>query len=323
MVFRPFKGKKLKITIQKDRAILMICIGIAFVFWFFVKLNKTYETSRIVNLNYELPPEVAFLEIPPKKVETTLEGRGWNLMSYFLFYERPSLSLNVLHFQSNSIDRSELISRIENAVASSLKVTDVNHNYIALKFEEKSQTTIPIQLVAEYHFGEGYFQKDRAVLTPDSVEVSGPVSLIQALSNWKTTKLEVKEPLTSDLVKTLPLQAPSKGQISLNPAEIEVHIPVEQFTEQSLFVPVGVINALDSIRIFPASIQVSFVIGLSQFNTIHSSDFMLEADLKNISLNPENNTVPVTMTKHPKGLKGLNYSPKSVEFFIISKAEGH
>jgi len=323
LVIRPFKGKKVKITIQRDRAILMICVGIALVFWFFVKLNKTYKTSRMVNLNYELPQEVAFTEIPPQKVEATLEGRGWNLMSYFLFYQGPSLSLNVLHFQSNSIDRSELMSRIENAVASSLKVTDINHNYIALKYEEKSQKTLPIQLVAEYRFAEGYFQKDSVVLTPDSVVVSGPVSLLEELTNWKTSKLEEKEPLKSDLIKTIPLQAPSKGQISLNPSAIEVQIPVEQFTEQSIFVPVKLINPPDSVRIFPANIQVSFVIGLSQLNTILPSDFELEADLKNIAANSENNTVPVTMTKQPSGLKGLNYSPKSVEFFIISKEEGH
>ena len=99
-------------------------------------------------------------------------------------------------------------------------------------------------------------------------------------------------------------------------------IPVEAYTEKSLFVPVELKNApSDSLKVFPDKIKVSFVVGLSQYDSVHYTDFHLVADLKSISLEKGNNAVPVNLTAMPESVNNVVLSRKSVEFFIV-KPEG-
>ena len=85
--------KRLHIEIDKeairaffktDRGILLISMGISLFFWLLVKLSQNYKTQREVLINYNLPEDMAFLVIPPEKINVTLDGRGWDLMYDYL-----------------------------------------------------------------------------------------------------------------------------------------------------------------------------------------------------------------------------------------------
>lgn len=314
-----FNNNKIKISIRKDRAILLICIGIAFVFWFFVKLSKTYETVRAVNVMYMLPPNEAFIEMPPEVINVTLEAIGWDLMYDFLSLGEHHITFNLIDYPSPTIDRTELISRLQEQVPSGIKVLNVNRNYIPLDYEEKAVVKVPIILESNLSFAPDYALRDSIILEPDSITVSGPISVIQGLRSWKTQLLSLKD-LKNDQTETVSLVEIGNGQIMLTPNEIQVHILIEQFTEKSILVPVSIKNMLPDttrqIRIFPENITMTCVVGLSRFNDVRPEDFVLEVDLTNISINSENNTLPLTLTKKPSVVQGLNYYPKSVEYFI-------
>ena len=321
-----FKGKEREITIHKDRAILIFCIIIAAVFWFVVKMSKIYTTERVVEIEYDLPEGKAFSEMPPKEFEAEVEGTGWNLMYDFFISERPKVTFDLNTFPSSTIEREQMVKRINEKLFALLEVKDVSSlsqrnlgkDYIVLDYEERFEKKLPVFFDGFPSFQQGYDYLDSVILTPDSVLVSGPFSLVEGLTHWKTNLVEAAN-LKENFTQEVRLKAPEKGEIFLKPETVQVDIAVEEFTENSVFVPVTLKNQPDSIRIFPAKVQVQFVVGLSKFNQITADSFLLEADFQGIARNAGNNTVPLTLVKEPKEIRGTNFSPKSIEFFILEQ----
>ncbi len=297
----------------------MVCIGIALIFWFFVKLSKPYETIREVNVQYMLPEGKAFVEVPPDIIKATLNGRGWDLFSDYITHSSPAISFDVSNYPSLTIDRTQLFNGIKQTFSSEVKIVAADIDFIIFNYQDEAKKKVPVVLVDSISFEPGYNLKDSVVIFPDSVLVYGPYSLINNLMEWPTAPFK-RENLKTTIQEEWHLKLPEQGQITLSPPKVVLTIPVEEFTEKSVYVPVGIKNGRDSIRIFPSQIEVNFIIGVSHFNEITAEDFLIETDFKNIALNDVNNTLPIQFTKIPNGISGLNYNPKSIEFYIVQKA---
>ena len=303
---------------KSDRAILIICISIALIFWLLVKLSQSFDTVYEVKINYSLPEGKAFVQVPPAKIEATLNGRGWDLLYYFLGKQQAEIALKLSNLENQTFSASQLKDRIR-AGASSVEIKNLDYDYISVKLEDQAAKKIPVRLDHQLTFAEGIQLKKAPTLMPDSVELSGPASAVTELTEWLTQPLILSD-LKSDYKAPLKLKTPlQEGPIRIRPTEVEVSIEIEQYTERSLFVPLSILNAPDSLQIFPENIRVNCVVGLSQYNAVNDSLFRLEADLKGIPLNASNNTVPVQLTRFPDFVQNIQFSPQSVEFFIVKE----
>lgn len=282
-------------------------------------MSQTYETIRDVGVQYNLPEGKAFVNLPPDLIKATLNGRGWDLFSDYLINSSPEISFDVSDYHSQTIDRTQLFNKIKENVSTEVKITAADVEFILFDYQNSQQKKVPVVLNDSIFFEPGYYYKDSIEIIPDSVTVYGPYSLIDSLESWPTAFYK-REALKISIQEEWHLQPPTKGQIVLSPPKVVLNIPVEEYTEKALFVPVEVKNSKDSIRIFPPQIQVKFVVGVSRFNSYSAEDFKIETDFREVSLNDANNTIPVALNSIPKGISGITYTPKSVEFFIVQKA---
>jgi hypothetical protein len=310
-------NKRLRVTLREDRAVFLVCTAIAFLFWFFVKLSQDYESEWTFDMTYLLPPEKAFLEAPPDKVTANVEGRGWDLMYLYFFRRHDTVQVQVDGGLVPSLNERSLIARLSPFVTSSnLDITGVKEEYIDLSYELRDSKKVPVRLAKELLFMPEHYQTQPATLSPDSITISGPESLIRSLQEWPTDSGQIKG-LRSDFRKRIPLQQPARKVLDIQPQEVELFVAVEPFVEKTfLFVPVQVKNAPDSLKIFPSSVKIACVIGMSQFGSIEADDFSVVADLENFELNSENNTVPFFLADKPEAAKSVRISPPSGEFFF-------
>ncbi|MBK7410763.1 MAG: hypothetical protein IPJ40_23545 [Saprospirales bacterium] len=153
-------------------------------------------------------------------------------------------------------------------------------------------------------------------LTPDSVLVTGPVSLLDKLDYWPTDTGRIG-PLKTNYTQVIPLARNPERVLKLGVASTTLNLEVEPVVEKTIYyVPVMVSNAPDSIRIFPASVTIYCVVGMNRYSTLGAVDFTVEADLGGIAPNSQQNTVPLNLTCAPDFVKNVRFSPQSVEFFI-------
>ena len=313
-------NKYFRIQLKEDRAILLICMGIALIFWLLVKLSQTYQTQRPISFELEIPQEKALTELPPADMVAELEGSGWDLL--FDYFSHPTVSL-VYDMQDVSrlhLNRGQLRNDIAHELRTNdIKVLEINYDNVLLELEDRNSKTVPIIIQRRLSFDPEHHLKAPIGLKPDSVRISGPNSLIDSIHFWPTDSLILKN-LKSSSTVILHLQQPNR-EVLLSANMVEAKIEVEPFTEKTMYVPLVVKNAPDSLRIFPDKITVTCKLGLSKYDSVSYRDFIAEADLSGISPNAPNNTVPILITQQPDFTRNLQYTPKSAKFFIVEPAK--
>ncbi len=314
--------KNVRFTIQKDRAILMVCIGIALVFWLLVKLSQEYSTVRPVALNLSIPEDKALAEAPPTDVRAEIEGTGWDLLFDYFQHAEVVLQYNLEGTDQISLSRNRLRNDIlKELAANDLSVGELNYEAISLRLEPKITKRVPVIFHPSLSFAPGYQLQDSVRINPDSTGVTGPASRVEKIERWPADSL-VLDNLKSSQNTRLELE-PAPAELSLSPQSVEAVIQVEQFTEKSLFVPLELKNrpAGDSLRYFPQRVKVTCVVGLSRYEEVTPSDFKLIADLGGTPVGKERNRVRIELTEQPAFVKSVQFTPAMVEFFIVARKE--
>ncbi len=314
--------ENIRFTIQKDRAILMICIGIALVFWLLVKLSQDYSTVRPVTLNLTIPDDKALAEAPPTDVRAEIEGTGWDLMFDYFQHPEVKLQYNLEEADQLSLSRNRLRNDIlEDLAINDLNVGELNYETISLRLEPKVTKRVPVIFHQSLSFAPGYQLQDSVRLNPDSIEVTGPASMVEEVKRWTTDSL-VLDNLKNSQNKRLELE-PAPPELSLSTQGVEAVIQVEQFTEKSFFVPLELKNqpAGDSLRYFPQRVKVTCIVGLSRYEEVTPDDYRLVADLEGTAVGKERNRVMIQLTERPEFVKGVQFTPTMAEFFIVERKE--
>ncbi|MCI5080606.1 MAG: CdaR family protein [Saprospiraceae bacterium] len=311
-------SKKIRVQIREDRAVLMVCIGVAFIFWLLVKLSQTYSSAKNVVFRFNIPEDKALTILPPKDVEVQLEGRGWDLMFDYFSSPRVELFFDMAEQSRVRLNWLQLRSLIQRNLSSQeIQINEINYDNLSLSLEDKLKKKVPVLLEHRLTFASGYHLEDTIELTPDSIYITGPASLISNIRTWKTDSLRL-ENLKNTVNVSLDLESSSR-EIQLNTKTISARIPVEQFTEKAIFVPIQLKNSPDSIRVFPDRIKIYCLVGLSRYSDVEPSGFQVEVDLQNAQPGIEDNTVPINLTSYPTFVENVRFSPKSAEFIFIKE----
>lgn len=313
-----------KVDIQNffdsDRAILITCIFIALIFWLLVKLSQTFDTAVDFQIDYNLPTGKSFVATPPTEAKATLKGTGWELIAFYMNDRKSVIEFEIKDVNSQAINAGLLIDKFQATLSNELEVADVDKDFIFVQIESETEKRVPIKLNKNIRLASQFQYADSLRIEPDSIILTGPASEVASIDVWETELLELTEVKKSGNIE-LPLKASNNKEIHLSQDKIIIRLTVEQFTERSLFVPITVRNAPDSLKTFPEKVKLSCIVGLSKYNDFDKNAFRLIADLKGIPLNTTKNTVPVQLTRQPDFVRAVNFQPKSVEFFFVASRD--
>jgi len=315
----PDKKQQFRNFLKTDRAILLLCMGIALIFWLFIKLSDEYRTTKEVDISYIYPESKTFVDKLPTKIMATVKGIGWDLMGDHFSRRKNKVNIELQDLQSQTIDRKQLVGAITNQLPASIQIEDVSLNYVNVLLDNVSNKKVPVLLEKNIN-AESNFQIKSITTIPDSILLNGPAVLVENHNMWNTQILDLQQLKTSQQVQ-LKLSPSGNEQLKLQPPTVQVNVEVEQTTEHAIFVPITVINPPDSLNIFPKQVKVSYVVGLSQFDQVKAADIKIVADFRYTSLQAEENTIPVNIVEHPSFLKRVNCSPNSVQFYFIKEGE--
>lgn len=247
-----------------------------------------------------------------------LQGRGWELMFDYLYDPEILLTYNL--GKLNSLNLSDIQLRRDiarNITFSSINVISIDRD-IQLQLEQGASKKVPILAIDSLSFAVGYHPSHPLRLEPDSVVIEGPISLVNTIHTWKTTPLLLKN-LKNTTLQTIALEKPPL-ELALNVTQVKATVEVEQITEKSMFVTLNVRNPpSDSVKYFPETVKITCTVGLSDYNKIDTSDFVVEIDLSKVSLKQGKHTVPIHMVRQPLQALTVQFTPKSAEFFIFKR----
>jgi hypothetical protein len=318
--------KSLRFYLSNKKFItIFFCILISTALWFLNALGKTYTTSIFYPVRYvDMPKNKVLSNEPPAKLELKVTAPGYTIVSYRILMTYSPIELNLDNVTRNVkptpdgylIRTESLIKNISSQVSTDITITSVNPDYITFRFDSLETRTIKIKPIVETTFKQQFNLAAPIKVMPDNAQVKGIRADIDTIRNIYTEKKSFSS-LNKTLEHTLRLIAPANTEIQ--PIKVKIEIPVDEFTEKELMVPVTIINnpVTQEIKLFPSAVKMTFLTSLAQFKTISASDFKVVADYTDIKQGVL--ALPIKIEKRPDYLLSLKYTPETVEYLIERK----
>lgn len=315
-----------KFTIKNDRklVIYLICVGIASVLWLLNALEKEYTVELSFPVSYtNLPKNKILINDPPNHFTLDVQSYGFTLLRYKLSVAFSPLVFNINDYggkimadssRSNyAFSSRQFRSKIANQLSNELNITGIHPDTIYFKFDQIVTQSKKVVPDVNLQLKKQHFLYDKIKVKPDSVRVHGPKSILDTLKAVETIaqKYKALDQLTQRNVSLKTIK-----KVDFSPKRVVVQIPVEEYTEKELSVPISIDGMPDSVKVnlFPSEVKLSFLVGLSRFGEISPKDFHASVSYENIK--NKDDYLPVTLTMMPPNLKSTSYLPLRIEYLI-------
>ena len=194
-----------------------------------------------------------------------------------------------------------------------MDIMSMSPDTLFFKFGKMGHKLIKVKPMVKVNLKKQYQISGDIQTSPDSVLVNGPQSILDTM-HFVMTELQ-KFNLVDEQIKA---EAPLSKikEVFFDTQQVELNIPVEEYTEAQLSVPVAVKDQSSEVKIklFPEKVKVTFLIGLSRFTEIRPEDFKLAVSFSDISQGKQR--LKVITESIPAYLYDLKITPEEIEYLI-------
>ena len=322
------KNNLLNLRFRNEISVFIICFVSASLIWFLIKLSKEYYSSIDFPVTYvNLPVNKQLISKTDTVLTLRLKVQGYKLVSLKLFTEKRPIKISLsnikLKNEQKGIYKTNIaVSQISHQILNHLKyvneIESISPDTLFFVFEDIVKKKIPVKLKLNLSFEKQYQLYEPIELTPDSVIISGPKTIIR---NIKYIESEEKEfiQLNDNKSIELSLQSPSKKKgINLSSKKIQVKIHVERFTEANLELPIISISDENEFKIktFPEKVKITYMVALKDFKNVYPELFTANVNCKNINKG-NNKKLKIDITQKPNFINITKIEPEEVEYIIL------
>ncbi|WP_131538128.1 CdaR family protein [Pedobacter nototheniae] len=310
----------IKLTqIEKRRVFsLLACLVLAVAAWFFLALNNEYEyTAKTVLIYKNFPQKRAFHPLQSDTVDLKVKGTGWQLLFARLRINPQSIAVSLNQLNSKEfIVFSDQLYNINKQLESSQKVISVKPDTLYFDFTKRTVKRVAIKLIEKIDFTKQYGISSDIQLNPKYVTVTGPIEELDKITEWSTDTLKLSKLQNSATVRVA-MQHSTHKNVSIFPSTVEVKLPVDEFTEKTIEVPLKIINNrnYNSIKLYPKKIKVTFLVALGNYEQVDESFIQASVDVDEW-LNLNHNQFTVKITEFPDYCKLINVFPSKIDFVV-------
>jgi hypothetical protein len=324
--------KKLKekggISINREVVVFSFFLLLAFIFWYLNSLEKTVEYNMRYPVRYINLPEERVLEVDlPASIDIYLKGPGYSMLKLKLAGNRSPVILDVSTINYRRVPGSRtfsyyiittgLIPKLRNQLRTECEISSIKPDTLFFSFDriitKKVQVTPQIEVSTE----KQYLVKGNILAYPDTISITGPKRILDTINSVKT-KFKKLRGVNETISKGFALVTPEGCTISSR--KVTLTIPVEQFTEAEINVPVKILNCPDSItiKIFPDIVSVKCLVAIGDYKKFEEIPFEVVLDLAKADLN-SSEKIPIGFRNIPPYVSSLRVTPSKVDFLIEKK----
>jgi YbbR domain-containing protein len=198
-------------------------------------------------------------------------------------------------------------------VSNEITINSIQPEIFYVKLDSLKTKLVPLKTDLELSFKPQFNLKEPVILIPEQIEITGPAEILDTIFLLNTEKRAINK-LDADIEITLTIVHPENTTIK--PVNCIAKIPVEKFTEKEILIPIQIKNKPENtnIKLFPAEIKLTVLVGLSEFEKIDASKFEVFIDYKIIDT--ENINLEFTVQSTLQNIQILRTTPASVEYLI-------
>ena len=309
---------KLSATERRRVSAYITCLLLALCAWVVTTLVNTYsyEVKEIITFK-NVPQKRAFHSLQSDTVSVTVKGNGFQMLFSKMNEQNKVIKVDLSRLDTESyIVLNKQLAAINAEKVISNPIIAIHPDTLYFDFTNRSVRRVPVKLVRSMKYDQQFTQSGYAVIKPAYVTISGPSNSIDQIKYWKTDSLILKD-INADVNTQVNLALSTEGNISVYPKTVQVTIPVEEFTEKTVELPIKLVGNIDfyNVKVFPQKVKVTFTTSLNRYDEIDAELFEAQADL-NLWRTTNFNVLPVKITRVPEFCKIVSVEPRNIDFIV-------
>lgn len=310
----------IKLTkIERKRFLALVtCLLLAIAGWLFMALNNKYVyTAKTVLVYRNFPQNKAFHPLQSDTVDLQVEGTGWQLLFARLRVNPQSISISLDKLSSrNFILFSEQLYNVNGQLETSQKIISVRPDTLYFDFSKRTVKRVPVKLVTNLKFSRQFGITNDIELTPSYVTVSGPQEEIGKINEWNTDTLTLHD-IHDSIITRVPMKQNVLKNVNIFPASVEVKLPVDEFTEKTIEVPLKILNNKQyyNVKLYPKKVKITFMVALSSYQQVNEDFIEAAVDMEEWKVQGHDQFT-VKITRFPDYCKLVKLEPEKVDFII-------
>ena len=309
----------LSVNIKKYIYIILFFF-VSFSFWILTKLSEDYNSKLTLEIDIiNAPDDYIVKKQNINSILVFIKASGFELFYNKLFQNKLIIDLEEEKIVDDKIviDYNENKFKLKETLNSNIDISSVFPDQIVIELEQVVNKFVPIVLENELKIKSGYGLRSPVDLSPDSIQVSGPlkeISKISYVSALIDADLNIENDYTTDY------EIVRDKKISYEFSSGKAVIYVDRYSEKTIKIPIlvrGIPDSLD-LRLYPNEVDISFQSSIKRLKNISEKDFIVSVsfDSKTKKLSKD---LDVSIDSFPSSLKNLKISHKKVEFLIKNK----
>ena len=316
-IFKKVKSSLSRIW-NKQLLTFALFFAISSLFWLFVTLNENIreELSLPIKL-INVPENVVITTELPTDIQVSAIGKGGTMLLYKFKNDRQTIIIDFKAFANNTgrivVSSTEILKQVAAALPSGLQVIDVRPKQIECYYNYGEKKRVPVRLLGELKANTNFFVT-QVINKPDSVTVFARKEILDTITAAYTTPLFLHN--LADTTHTSIAFQHIRGA-KFVPAKAGITIIADRLVEKTVAVPVQQVNfpATKVLRTFPASVNITFQVGMSQYRNITADNFVIVLHYEDLLLSSSSH-YRLSLKSLPPGVRNARISPEEVEYVI-------
>jgi YbbR domain-containing protein len=308
---------KLSAIERRRLSVFITCLALAAVAWVIVSLSDAndYHIKEVLTFK-NAPQKRAFRSLQSDTVDVTMKGTGWQMLFSKMTLDSKPVIIDLHTLENkNFVVLNNQLKQINAERDSNSWIYSFNPDTIYFDFTNRMVKKVKVKLMLAISYQQRFSLSGNINIKPAYITLSGPANRIQDITEWPTDSLKLKD-INEDYTTRLNLRPVNDGALVIYPKTVQVGIPVDEFTEKTLEIPIKLANQhYDNVKIFPQKIKITFTVALSKYATTNEDDFEATADL-DLWRQRGYSSLPVKLSKVPAFCKMVSIEPKNIDFIV-------
>lgn len=308
---------------NKQFLIFLFFLALSAAFWIFQTLDETYEEEFRVPIELRnVPGNVVITTDLPATLQISLRDKGIALLAYRYTRKLKAVTIDFETYSNAtghiSIQGSELQKQITSQLLPSTQLLAIKPDVLSLYYNYGESKRVPVVLLGQVHAARLYALSS-TLLSADSVTVYASKEQLDTITAAYLNPVDLRN--LSDTTRVKCSFAKTSG-VKFVPSSIDITFCVDRLVEKNVQVPVQQVNfpATKQLRTFPASVNVSFQVGMGLYRNITSENFVLVVNYEDLLKN-SSNKCHLSLKTIPAGVSHVRISPQDVEYVIEEVTE--
>ncbi|RYU89948.1 YbbR-like domain-containing protein [Mucilaginibacter terrigena] len=309
---------KLSAIERRRLSAFVTCLVLAIFAWLFTSLSNPYKYTvrRVVSFR-NAPQKRAFHPLQPDTVNAIVQGTGWQMLFSKFDEDKKTIDVDLRTLDvKNYVVLSAQLRQINAKREVGREIIAINPDTLFFDFSSRTVKRVPVELVTAITYQKQFSQSGNVIIKPRYVTISGPAEALNRITSWKTDTIKLND-ANEDFNARVNLRGSKEGNLNVLPRSVRVNIPVDEYTEKTIEVPVKLVNNHNyyDVKIFPQKVKVTLTTSLGNYPDLNEDDFEAVADLE-LWRHSGYSVLPVKVTRLPSYSKVVKIEPQNIDFII-------